>query len=110
MIHYRKKTLILKSKKHRIKYDKLLLHFGEKNTFLVLKIIFNDYSPDYLKSALPKRMGKDSKFEWVLEKLKTSGIKTVTYYEDFVDEDTFEVVSIKRSRFKIWNDKKKLSA
>lgn len=106
MKRFKRTTLISNSKKHRINYQELISSLGENTAFLVLKILFNDRGPDYLKTVLPKRMSADSKFEWVLEKLKTSGIKTETYYEDFVDEDTGEVVEVERNKFKIFEPKK----
>jgi hypothetical protein len=109
MIHYRKKTLILKSKKHRIKHDKLVMLFGEKTTFLILKIIFNGLDPSYLKEKLPKKMFKEDEFDYkwddFCQKLKQCGIKIKKYTEMFIDEDTGEWVDVERSKFKIWGYK-----
>ena len=105
MIHYRKKTLILKSKKHRIKYDKLLSLFGEKTTFLILKIIFNGLGPSYLKERLPKKMFKKDEFDlkWddFCQKLEQCGIKIKKHTETLIDEDTGEWVDVEMSKFKI---------
>ncbi len=97
-------------KKHRIKFNDLVENFGEKKTFLILKYIFNKYTPENLKKSLPKKMfaNDESNQKWddFKDKLKECGIKVLSYFEDFVDEDTGEIVTIERTYFKIFGNKK----
>ena len=85
--------------------------FGEKTTFLILKIIFNGLDPSYLKEKLPKKMFKkdesDLKWDDFCQKLEQCGIKIKKHTETVIDEDTKngELVDIEIGKFKIWGYK-----
>lgn len=110
MVRYTKKKLLEKAKTHRIKINELVEEFGEKKAFLIIKVVFNNNAPEYLKDNLFKSMFKNDKnsekWKLFLEELKYYGIKTKTFNEPLWDEDSGEIVEIPRTTFKIWGDSK----
>jgi hypothetical protein len=110
MVHYEKNTMIKKCKKHRINFNNLIEKFGEKKTSLILNFIFNERAPEDLKKSLPKKMFADDesnqKWDDFKDTLKECGIKVLSYFEYFIDENTGDTVPVEITYFKIFGDKK----
>lgn len=97
----KKSTLINFANKHKINYESITEKYGEKFTFNLLKYVYNGYSPLTFNNDCDHFKDDQFDYKWDDFKLeiKKSGLKIKFWSEPFIDEDTGEIVNIKRSEF-----------